>query len=711
MTALDAIRKLVAWDTGIGSGLQVRGAQPFAGPVPSSHADLFTRVPAADWAITGDTVRLQAAARLCVTVYACATYLADAVAESPLRVYRVVDGELEEDSKHRARVLIAQPNPYMSEAELMTLIVMTMAFTGYAVIEKVRSNAGLPVELWPLRPDWLDRERTNDGVGRWVYRVPGVEPRIVDRDDLLIVPYRHDDRQERLGISPVHVAAREVGIDSSLTDLLKIFLDGGGIPPFMIEVPDALPDQADLDVFRLKWDQQYGGSKAYGRPGLLYGGMKVHKIGDGINDMAWPDLRGLTELKIAQAFRVPAELIQARDSLQSGGLETTRAQGSMQQLQRFGAAPLRTRIDGAFTRGLLADFTGGDPTYTIEFDTSAVLSLQEDTDALHMRVRADYQAGILTLNEARVETQRPDLGVDGDVFAVPFSLTFLRAGELAVSADAPLPKAAITATPPRAIAAQVRRYRDTKALDPAALELRAATIRTAQRDRQRLTDIGARKLRAFFAGQKERVIAGLPGKTADGVEAKDAMRDWGDEEDRLRAVLTPLHEQSGKAAYGAAADLLGVDLSWDLSNPNIRRVMEELGLRIVDINETTRQDVVRVVTAGADDGLGVDDIAKTLTDLFEQTYAGRAETVARTETMTSYNLASTLGYEESGVVEEVELLDNSSHTEGYGASDGLSCAERDGLIVNLADVGRHVEAEHPNGQLSVAPILATPLGE
>ena len=76
MTALDTIRKLVAWDTGIGSGVQVRGAQPFAGPAPSSHADLFTRVPAADWAITGDTVRLQAAARLCVTVYACATYLA-----------------------------------------------------------------------------------------------------------------------------------------------------------------------------------------------------------------------------------------------------------------------------------------------------------------------------------------------------------------------------------------------------------------------------------------------------------------------------------------------------------------------------------------------------------------------------------------------------------------------------------------------------------
>ena len=68
------------------------------------------------------------------------------------------------------------------------------------------------------------------------------------------------------------------------------------------------------------------------------------------------------------------------------------------------------------------------------------------------------------------------------------------------------------------------------------------------------------------------------------------------------------------------------------------------------------------------------------------------------------------GYRESGVVDRVQLLDNPNHTDAYGASDGLTCAERDGLIVDLAAVERHIAAEHPNGSLVVTPMLATPLG-
>ena len=51
------------------------------------------------------------------------------------------------------------------------------------------------------------------------------------------------------------------------------------------------------------------------------------------------------------------------------------------------------------------------------------------------------------------------------------------------------------------------------------------------------------------------------------------------------------------------------------------------------------------------------------------------------------------------------------HDEDYGASDGLSCAERNGLIVPLGAVDIHIAAEHPNGTLAIAPVLTTALGE
>jgi hypothetical protein len=139
--------------------------------------------------------------------------------------------------------------------------------------------------------------------------------------------------------------------------------------------------------------------------------------------------------------------------------------------------------------------------------------------------------------------------------------------------------------------------------------------------------------------------------------------------------------------------------------------MDELGKRIVDISETTRQDVIKVITVGQADGLNLQQIADNLTGMFEETYKGRSMTVARTETMLSYSKASVLGYQESGVVDSVELVDNPDHDEDYGASDGLTCAQRDGLVADLADVDKHIEAEHPNGSLAVIPLLSKPLGE
>lgn len=669
----------------------------------------------ADWSAIADNPKLERSYRLCATAYACATFLADAVAESPLRVYRTVDGELEEMPDHRARYLIANPNPYMSEAEFTSLTVMVMALYGYAAIEKVRSGSGLPVQLWPLRPDWLQRERVSETTTRWVLRRPHSDPRVIADEDLILIPYRHDEKMERVGISPLQIVAREIGIDVALTDLLKVFLDAGGIPPWAVELPDANPDQADIDVFREKWRQMYGGWGAYANIGILYGGMKLHKLGDSIGDMAWPDLRGLTELKIAQAFRVPAELIQARDSFSSGSLTTTEVDGAMAALQKHGATPLRQRIDGAFSRGLLPDFTGGDSSISFEFDISAILALQEDRDQLHARVRADFDSGAITLNQFLQETGRPDLGTNGDVYKVPFNIVYLPASALADEPTTiqPTPQTALPATtsgddkPKRD-----RTYRNRKAMTPFEIEVRSRTTALIARDRQKLTQILDRKMRQFFKAQGERMVDALLERSNVSGETKARMVDWDGELTELIKVLNTFYAEAGDKAFSSVAATTGVAVSFDLANPNIRQMMDVLGTRIVGINETTRLDVSRLITTSLQEGLSPASIADKLTGMFEDTYKGRAMAIARTETQVAYNSASQIGYQESGVVDQVEMVDGTDHTEDYGASDGLTCATRDGMIVPVANMHIHIAGEHPNGSLAFIPLLTGPaLGE
>src|SRR4029453_14533513 len=174
------------------------------------------------------------------------------------------------------------------------------------------------------------------------------------------------------------------------------------------------------------------------------------------------------------------------------------------------------------------------------------------------------------------------------------------------------------------------------------------------------------------------------------------------------AVLGKLYVVDGKAAFATASDLLKVEIAYDLSNPNITRLLGDLGLRATGINETTRRELEAGITESLNQGVSIEYLRNVIEETFDAFAGPRATVVARTETQVAYNRSSTLSYQESGVVESAELLDNSEHTEDYGASDGLSCAERNGLIVPLYQTDRHIEAENPNGRLAIAPRCAHP---
>lgn len=671
---------------------------------------------APNWTIWDNDGLRTDAVRKSIVVFACLTHLADAVAESSLMIEQ--DGvEGWQPALDRPSLalesLLRRPNPHMSEPELLSLLVYQMGIAGYAVVEKVRSGNGLPVQLWPLRADWLSQKRGDDGGWRYEYRSPGLPARPIPAEDLAFIPWRFDDRMERHGIGPVQIAAREIGIDSGLTDFLKTFLDAGGIPPFVLMHDEPIVDDALVDAMQERWRQKYAGSKAYGSLPILHGGYRVEPIGADIDEMAWPDLRSLTELKICQVFRVPPDLVGAREAFKSGNLTTTEAQGAMEQLQRYGASPLRRTIAGALGRELLPEFVGGDPSYRLIFDTSEVLALQEDVDKKHERIRADWEAGLLTLDEARLELDRDELpNGQGQVIKLPFSTILTPVTELIP----PLPtitEQTTTTTPVPALPAPAkaaRKYRDLATLDTKALEFRSTALRRAQRDRAKLESIGTMALRKFFKQQGQRVINGMLKSGVD-FETRDiADLDWDFEERELEAVLRRFYMANGEAAWATASSLLNYDAVWSVNNPRILGLLDILGLRIVGINETTRLQVVDVIADATQEGLGIDQIAEQLTGLFEETYTGRARTIARTETQHAYNLSSALAYAESGEVDDVELHDSSIHCEDYGASDGLSCCDRNGLVVPLGNVSLHVNAEHPNGSLAIMPMLRTPLG-
>lgn len=683
-----------------------------------------------------------------VAVYACIMARATAVSSAPVRVYQEIDGDPEEQPKHPLRDLIAHPNPLQSESEFLLMTQVLMDATGFAAIEKVRNSSGQVVQLWHLRSDWLKEIKRSQRPSDWQYNVPGRrEPIIIRAENIIVIAGGPSTDLGVIGMSPVAVALREVGIDTAMTDFLKLFIDQGGIPPYALVTENTIPDQAAADWHRGLWQQAFGGFRNWHKIPILSGGMDVKKIGSSIDELAYPELRALTEAHICAVFRVPPIIagIQA-------GIDASTYSNYEQSRKAFfedTVSALWARLDGAFTRGLLAEFSD-DPAFSLEFDTSHVPALQEDKQQTWQRAREALASGGMTLNQFQMAVGLPGFGQEGDVLFLPISVQPTRPEDLAFMADQ-------VTEPPQPVPAALQRggedgdseaagdsegsgsdsgagesdddaarsrgdveqYQHGHSEAPTSsrvltlpIETRASIVTANRRGVSRLTAKFTPRLRAMFRRQGQQVVEAYRKRDDLPLETRDALEiPWDEIERETLRELNGLYEAAGRMAFIGAAKALDVGISWDVSNPLIRQTLNQLALRVVGINDTTRRDVGRVIVDGIEEGLSTPQIAERLTGLFEETYRGRAMTIARTESQVSYNLATADAYRESGIVMAMQCHDNPDHTESYGAADGLTCAERNGTIADVDSVRLHIMAEHPNGSLAVAPLLVRPLGE
>lgn len=716
-------------------------------------------------------------------VAACIDAIARDVSAAPLKVFREVKGQPEEDATHAARIAVNAPNPSMSESEFWYFVVTMAATTGFCVIEKVRSGAGRPVELWPLISPWLKVKPKAQAAPDWEYRVPGNDPWPLAAEDVILVTYRPDLWGGWTGRTPMTSLKREMALDDQMTDMLSVLFERGGVPPLALkQVPQGESktikplDQDAVDVLTGAFAQKYGGAGNWHKP-MFLGGLEVERIGLDLGEMLFPQIREHIELHICTAFGVPAGMIGT-----SAGLARNTYSNAQTDVTKYydgTIAPLWARLDGAFTRGLLREY---DPAGTLDmqFDTSEIAALQEDEEPKWTHAVAAFTAGLITLNQAQSEIGMPGFGPDGEILAWPFNLTPTKPTDLLTEAEikpepvmvpggggdeqgGPQPDsgpgqgegdAGNTDAEPRSVPSahpsadagrDVRIQRGDLVFSFRGYRLsentRGAIHLRSKKSIAKLTKRGTAMLRAFWRAQGQRIagaaqrssvscdegqLSGFLPKDAD-LSTRDSAQDgftsllpfltrdiaeidWDDEEAELAKTLNRFYLLNGETAFAEVASQLGINLAWDLSNPNVRRVMNDLALRVTGISETTRSDVQQVVAEALDEGVTINELSDRLSGLFEETYHGRATTVARTESQVAYNRANVLGYQESGQIAYAELLDNANHGDYEGDGDGLTCAQRDGMIVPLEQAQLHIEGTHPNCILAMAPVLSSPLG-
>lgn len=234
-----------------------------------------------------------------ITVHACQSLLAEAVAGMPIDTFRKVPGGIADPLANPA--WIERPNVDMfSVYDLLEQIMMSLLEDGNAYVAVLRDGAGGITELWVLSPAAVSVRRV---AGRRVYSVSGVE------DQVEILHVRGLTKPGALkGISPLAVGRMAIEAGVSTDQFAASFWTNGARPGGVVEIPGEAEDD-DITRIGEAWSANHGGPRNTAKTAFLVGGAKYTPISITSADAQFLESRIFTNREIGKLYRVPGHLI------------------------------------------------------------------------------------------------------------------------------------------------------------------------------------------------------------------------------------------------------------------------------------------------------------------------------------------------------------------------------------------------------------------
>lgn len=352
------------------------------------------------------------------TVYSCIRVLAEAVGQLPVKLYSKTEkGRIEAVNHKMFNVLTKMPNDYMTWQEMLELIVTHLNLDGnfYAYINKNRN--GKIVEIIPIpTPSAVSMLMVN---GRITYKVSdnttlSLPKRDFKQDEILHIKGASIDGL--IGMTPIQNAARSIGLSIAAEQHADTFYQNNATPNGYLTTEATLSDEA-LQRLKDNWNANHQGLKNSNKTAVFEEGMEYKPIAISNRDSQFLETREFQKHEICSIFRVPPQMIYAKDSSST----YNNVEQSSLGFHRDTLVPLITRIVARINAALPDD---------LEFalDDSHIIKGDSKTEA---EVLDKYmKMGILSVNEIREQLGMTTIE-GGDVHAVVTNnITFGRFDEL-----------------------------------------------------------------------------------------------------------------------------------------------------------------------------------------------------------------------------------------------------------------------------------------
>jgi len=345
---------------------------------------------------------------------ACLNVLGTAFSEPPLKVYLKNQEGMDYVMNHPAEQLLENPNPNMTASLLNNYIVTSVAVSGDAFILKLRNDAGAVVQLIPLLPEMVEvKGNTEQLITKYEYKQKGNTMTILP-EDMIHLRERIDPRNHRRGLSPLRSVMVEVLGDAAASQMGAALVKNTGVPSVVISPKNDLSMTSDeAENIAEVFGRRFGGENR-GRPLVISGGeVDIKTLSFSPKDLEIGKLRYINEERISAVLGVPAILAGL-----GAGLERA-TYSNAKELREFFTEqkliPMWNHFANEFTKQLLLQDFEDNTDYCFKYDISNVRALSQDEDATMQRVVTGFNAGFVTVNEARQANQLPTLD-DGDYF-------------------------------------------------------------------------------------------------------------------------------------------------------------------------------------------------------------------------------------------------------------------------------------------------------
>jgi HK97 family phage portal protein len=600
-------------------------------------------------------------------VYACVRAIAEGLAGLRIRLFRVdKKGNTEELFEHELLDILSAVNQFQTAYDLKFLLGSHLELTGnaYWFLDGVKNLNDQPTAIYPLNPKFITvvKAPLPQFIKGYKYTV--------DFSDTFLQPYQvlhfkypnPDDLYE--GKGTVESVIDWINQDNWATLMNAKYFKNGGKLGHILKPKNSL-NPSQMTALKQSWESLQGGADNAYRAAVLPVDMDIDKASDNPKDMDFANLQTMMRDKILSGFRVPRTVLgTAEDSTNRATAETSNYIFGLRTLK-----PKCELISQYLNEFLVPRY--GDDLY-LEFENP----VPEDKVAkLEEMKAATGQQPVISINEAREEF---------------FSLEPIEGGDT-VRGSAMMAEIGAPAEPKKSINKPIKkgsvRFAKNASNRNKIAESVAEKITQIIAEGENKFDIAKQKaiknistmsdddfepihkafvsrvtpyeeqvvklVREFNAKQKKEVIDNLK-KIIKG--AKISKTDIFDIKKWIAALVdlvTPSLVDLFMSEGTEAMALMGA--SGFAITKEVRAAIDKaIALLSKSYNSTTLDALKTILEEGQAEGLGLDELASRVSDIYEFSNVTRAEVVARTETFRIANDATKEAWKQTGVVKTIK---------------------------------------------------------